>query len=166
MTGPSTKAGSTATGAAHARLMVPSSPVRSGVSDLLINALFGALNVGLFYWLLWRVDRAGLCPLDEACRIGLTVLFAFGTTHFWQSCAGQIWFAVQIVTVTAVLASLLARCSPLQEGEDIFALLAERRLLRRRRTGAEHRDPYRPVLCGTDLVAQPSDADDAVGRPS
>lgn len=81
------------------------------VSDQLINVLFGALNITLFYWLLCRVNRAGLLRMDEPCRVGLTLLLAFGTSHFWLTCAAQVWFAVHIVTLTALLAALLAACS-------------------------------------------------------
>lgn len=82
------------------------------VSDVLINVLFATVNVGLFYWLLWRVDRAGLCRVDEACRVALTLVLAFGTAHFWLACTAQVWFAVQIVTLTPLLAALLAACGP------------------------------------------------------
>lgn len=82
-----------------------------GVSDQLINVLFGALNIGLFYCLLYRVDRLGLCRMNEACRLALTLLLAFGTSHFWLTCVGQVWFSVQIVTLTALLAAILAACA-------------------------------------------------------
>jgi hypothetical protein len=82
------------------------------VSDTLINALFGALNVGLFYWLLHRVSAIGLVRLDERCRVALTLLLAFGTSHFWLTCTAQVWFAVEVVTLTAMLGALLAACTP------------------------------------------------------
>jgi hypothetical protein len=93
-----------------------------GVSDQVINVLFGALNVGLFYWLLQRADRIGLCRTDEACRMALTLVLAFGTAHLWLTCAGQVWFAVQIVTLTAMLAALLVACSPADRaGRDLLS---------------------------------------------
>ena len=82
-----------------------------GVSDQLINVLFGALNIGLFYCLLHRVDRLGLCRMNEACRLALTLLLAFGTSHFWLTCAAQVWFSVQIVTLTMLLAAILVACA-------------------------------------------------------
>jgi len=81
-----------------------------GVSDQVINVFFGALNVGLFYWLLRRVHRSGLCRMDDTLRTGLTLLLAFGTSHFWLTCTAQVWFAVQIVTLTALLAAMIATC--------------------------------------------------------
>ncbi|MFH0982486.1 MAG: hypothetical protein V2A79_13250 [Planctomycetota bacterium] len=93
-------------------LMIPFVAVFGiGVSDMLLNALFGGLNVGLFYWLLRRVDRAGLLPMNETCRLGLTVLLAFGTVHFYLSCCGRVWFAAQVITLTAVLAALITTCA-------------------------------------------------------
>ncbi len=82
------------------------------VSDRLLDALFGALNVGLFYALLRRAGRAGLCPTTEAARIGLTLVLAFGTVHFYSACIGSVWFSVQVITLTAVLVSLLLACAP------------------------------------------------------
>jgi len=79
----------------------------------------------LFYWLLARVDRAGLCSIGPSCRLALTVLLAFGTSHFWMSCVGQIWFAVQIITLTFILLAMIAVCSPANRRRDaLFSGLA------------------------------------------
>ncbi len=79
----------------------------AGVSDQVVSAVLGAINVALFYWLLVRVHRRGWLLTSEACRVALTLTLAFGTSHFWQVCAGSVWFAVQIVTLLAVQAALL-----------------------------------------------------------
>lgn len=76
------------------------------LSDDLVSALWGALNVGLWYWVLRRVDRARWLRIGERCAVALTVLFAFGTVHFYMSCTGQVWFAVQIVTITPLLLAI------------------------------------------------------------
>jgi len=52
----------------------------------------------------------------------MTLLFAFGTSHLWMSCAGQIWFSVQIVTQTFLLLAMVAACSTADRPRD--ALLA------------------------------------------
>lgn len=91
-----------------------------GVSDLLISALFGGLNVGLFYWLLRRVDRAGLSRVSESCCVALTLLFAFGTVNFYLSCTGRVWFAAQVCTLTAILTALNAACSPTNRRRAYF----------------------------------------------
>jgi hypothetical protein len=87
-------------------------------SDLLINVLYGSINVALFYWLLARVDRIGLCPMEPSCRLALTLVLAFGTSHFWMTCVGQIWFAVQIITLTFILLAMIAACSPAHRLRD------------------------------------------------
>ena len=80
-------------------------------SDNLINALFGAINVTLIYWMLRTVDRAGLRRIREPCCVALTVLFGLGTVHFWLSCRGSVWFAVQIATLTPLILSIIAICA-------------------------------------------------------
>jgi hypothetical protein len=79
-----------------------------GASDRLINALLGAVNVALVYWMFRSVDRAGLRRLSEPCCAALTILLALGTVHFWLSCGGCVWFAVQITTLTPLLLSIIA----------------------------------------------------------
>ncbi len=91
------------------------------VSDNLINALVGALNVALMYWVLRRVDRAGLRRLGEPCCIALTLLLAFGTVHFYLACNGRVWHAVQIVTLTPLLLSLVVLLSR-RNGPWVYAL--------------------------------------------
>ncbi|HOW17421.1 MAG TPA: hypothetical protein PLC79_00160 [Phycisphaerae bacterium] len=78
-----------------------------GVSDRLVNALFGALNVALAYWMFRSVDRSGLRRISEPCCVALAVLLGFGTVHFFLSCGGRIWFAAQITTTTALLLSII-----------------------------------------------------------
>ncbi len=82
------------------------------ISDRLVAAVAGGLNVALFYLLLRRADRAGLCRTSEACRVGLTIVFALGSVHFYSACVGSVWFSVQLITLTAILAALLLVCGP------------------------------------------------------
>ena len=89
-----------------------------GVSDLWISALFGAANIGLFYWLLCRANRVELCSTSGACRVALALLLAFGTSHFWLACKGEVWFTVQIVTLGALLLALVAAFSPTNRTRD------------------------------------------------
>jgi hypothetical protein len=78
------------------------------VSDLLIDALLGATNAAVAYWMFRSVDRSGLRRLSESCCVAMTLLLAFGTVHFYLSCSGTIWYTAQIVTTTAVLLSIIA----------------------------------------------------------
>ncbi len=91
-----------------ALMLLPVALFGPDVSDLLINVLFGSLNVGLFCWLLHRADRLGFCRTTQPCRVALTLVLAFGTPHFWMTCTGESWFAVQIVTLTMLLAAFIA----------------------------------------------------------
>jgi len=79
-----------------------------GASDRLFDALLGAVNVALAYWMFRSVDRCGLRRISEPCCVALTILLAFGTVHFWLSCAGSVWFAVQVATLTPLLLSIVA----------------------------------------------------------
>jgi hypothetical protein len=82
------------------------------VSDRVVDACFGALNVGLFYWFLRRAQRTGLLPLSEYCCVALALLLGFGSVGFYLSCTGRVWFAVQVFTLTAVLAACVAILTP------------------------------------------------------
>jgi hypothetical protein len=89
------------------------------VSDALVSCLAGALNVALFYVLLRRADRRGVCALDEGACTGLTLLFAFGTVHFYLACAGLVWFTAQILTTTAILGAAVAVLSEENRIRDV-----------------------------------------------
>lgn len=80
----------------------------TGVSDALVSAVLGGLNVALFGWLLRRVDRRGLCPLEQAAAVGLVLVLAFGSMHLYMASAGTVWLAAQLVALTAVLATCVA----------------------------------------------------------
>jgi hypothetical protein len=81
------------------------------VSDAIVSCLAGALNVGLVYALLRRADRAGVCTLGEGACTGLTLLFAFGTVHFYLACSGLVWFAAQVFAASAILAATISTLS-------------------------------------------------------
>lgn len=91
------------------------------VSDRLMTALFGGLNVALAYWMFRNIDRSGLRRLSESCCIGLTLLLGLGTVHFYLSCGGMVWFSVQIITTTALLLSIIALTAQ-RNSPGIYAL--------------------------------------------
>lgn len=82
------------------------------VSDRLVDACFGALNVGLFYWFLRRARQSGLVPFSESCCVALALVLAFGSVSFYLSSIGRVWFAVQVFTLTAVLGACVAIVAP------------------------------------------------------
>ncbi|MBI5953112.1 MAG: hypothetical protein HY865_15755 [Chloroflexi bacterium] len=78
------------------------------VNTVQFTIFFGALNVALAYAILGSLARNGLTRLNHAGNLWLTVLFAFGTVHWYMSLVGHVWYLSQIVTVTfAALAVLL-----------------------------------------------------------
>ncbi len=93
-----------------ALLMLPQ-VARDGVESVntvQFTVFFGALNAALAYAILGSLARNGLTRLSHAGNLWLTVLFAFGTVHWYMSLVGHVWYLSQIVTVTfATLAVLL-----------------------------------------------------------
>lgn len=67
-------------------------------SDILFGVLLGALNVALAYSLLARLVE------KTSTRLWLVALFAAGTSHWWLSSVGAVWFNAQL---TALLFMLL-----------------------------------------------------------
>lgn len=65
-------------------------------SDVFVDVVFGALNVTLVYILLGIL----LAKEKEKKRIWLTVLFAFGTVHWWVSSIGGASFLAHTFAVT------------------------------------------------------------------
>ncbi len=62
-------------------------------SDILFGVLIGALNVAMMYSLLTQlVER-------YSTRIWLTFLLAFGTSHWWLSSVGAVWFNAQLIAL-------------------------------------------------------------------
>ncbi len=62
-------------------------------SDVLFGVLIGALNVAMMYSLLARLIE------KPSTRLWLTFLFAFGTSHWWLSSVGAVWFNAQLVAL-------------------------------------------------------------------
>jgi hypothetical protein len=62
-------------------------------SDVLFGVLLGALNVAMMYSLLTRLVE------KLSTRLWLTILFAFGSTHWWLASVGAVWFNAQLVAL-------------------------------------------------------------------
>jgi hypothetical protein len=73
------------------------------VSDIVLTALFAALNVVLLYLLLRRLAAGGRSGRSLWDNLWLVALFAFGTAHFWCSVMGQVWFMALIIGITFTL---------------------------------------------------------------
>ena len=62
-------------------------------SDVLFGVFIGALNVAMMYSLLGRLAER------ISTRFWLTILFAFGTVHWWLASVGSVWFNAQLVAL-------------------------------------------------------------------
>jgi len=77
------------------------------VNDVLLTVLLAALNAMLVYILLRRLSEGGRSGRSRRDNLWLTVLFAFGTAHFWSSVLGEVWFTALIMGVTCTLLYIL-----------------------------------------------------------
>lgn len=69
------------------------------VNDVLFTIFVAALNVMLFFMLLERMAKGGRTGRSRQENHWLTLLFAFGTCHYWLSVMGQVWFTAQVMGV-------------------------------------------------------------------
>ncbi|MDP1713329.1 MAG: hypothetical protein Q8L41_01165 [Anaerolineales bacterium] len=91
-------------------LMLPQIAMQDvdSVNTVQFTIFFGALNAALAFAILELLARHSLTSLNRAGNLWLTVLFAFGSVHWYMSLVGHIWYLSQIVTVTfAALAVFL-----------------------------------------------------------
>ena len=77
-------------------------------NDVVFTLLLGALNVALVYEMSPHFGQRLEPPVDltRPARVGLTVLFGFGTVHWWVASVGQVWFTAQIAGVTFLLLTI------------------------------------------------------------
>jgi hypothetical protein len=66
-------------------------------SDILIDNLFGMVDVFLVYLMLRQAHQAGFVRLTTAICVALALLLGLGTVHFYLAVLGQVWFLSQIV---------------------------------------------------------------------
>ena len=79
------------------------------VDMILFSIVCSAINMGLVYLVLEEASARGLIPTDRSANLWLVALFGLGTTYWWLSILGQMWFTSQVLTVTfSALAVLLA----------------------------------------------------------
>ncbi len=72
-------------------------------NDVVFTIVFASFNVLLMFLLLRRLSRGGRSGRGRSANIWLTLLFGFGTAHFWCSVLGQVWFTALILGVTFTL---------------------------------------------------------------
>ena len=84
-----------------ALMMLPFVAVRGveNINSVLFSIGWGALCVILIYLILEQASRLEMIPTRRQGNIWLTGLFAVGTTFWWLSIMGRVWFTSQIFTV-------------------------------------------------------------------
>jgi hypothetical protein len=79
------------------------------VNTVMFSVIFGAINVGLVFLILEALSDLGWSKLRTNGNLWLTLLFGFGTVHWWVSLVGKMWFLSDTCSVTFLaLATLLA----------------------------------------------------------
>lgn len=82
-------------------LMMPLAAVQGyDVNDVLFTIVFASLNVMLVYLLLQRMSIGGRTGRSRSDNLWLTLLFGFGTAHYWSAVLGQVWFTALIIGIT------------------------------------------------------------------
>jgi hypothetical protein len=70
-------------------------------NQTLISIFFGSLNVSLAYLVARSLTQ------NRAVQIWSTVMFGFGTIHWWVSSTGGVWTISQTIAVTFMFAAIL-----------------------------------------------------------
>jgi len=69
-------------------------------SQVLASVILGAFNVSIFYLLMKRLTD------KEDIQIWMTLLFGFGTIHWYTSTIGSVWYFAQIVSLFFMLLAI------------------------------------------------------------
>ncbi len=99
-----------------------------GINTVLLSITLGAINTVLVYLILESASNLKMIPTGRSINLWLTAVFALGTSHWWLSFMGQMWYISQLFTVLfSALAVLLAlkKLSPWLVGASLgFAVLS------------------------------------------
>lgn len=68
--------------------------------QMLISILFGSLNVSLAYLVAKKITQ------NIRVQIWTTIMFAFGTIHWWVAISGSVWTFSQTVSVTFLFVAI------------------------------------------------------------
>lgn len=85
-------------------LMMPLAALKGyEVNDVLFTIFFASLNVMLTFLLLQRLSIGGRTGRSRRDNLWLTLLFGFGTVHYWSAVLGQVWFTALVIGITFTL---------------------------------------------------------------
>ncbi len=90
-------------------LMIPWVALRGAntLNTVVFSIIFGALNSALIFMILQEVSRRNWSKLRTSDNLWLTLMFAFGSVHWYIAIIGKMWFMSQIVTVTFLAIAVL-----------------------------------------------------------
>ena len=77
-------------------------------SDVVFTVVLAGLNIGLVFLLLELLVHRCHSSRTRRENLLLSLLFAFGTAHFWCSVLGQVWFTALVLGVTLSTLYLMA----------------------------------------------------------
>ncbi len=112
----------------HGQWYVPNPPLPAlvmmpfvavfGVDNLniiLFSILSGVLTVVLVFLVLEEASALGMIPTTRSANLWVTAVFAAGTSYWWMSVMGQMWFMSQVMTTlfsTLAIFFALKKLSP------------------------------------------------------
>ena len=70
-------------------------------NQMLISIFFGSINVSLAYLVAKKLT------LNKKVRVWTTIMFGFGSIHWWVAISGSVWTFSQTVSVTFLLIAIL-----------------------------------------------------------
>lgn len=79
----------------------------AAISSVLFNAIFGAANVLIVFFIIVGLKRRGWVSLDGKSILWLTALFGFSTVNWSMAATGSVWFLGQVCAFTFVALAVL-----------------------------------------------------------
>ena len=70
------------------------------IDAFLFSIILGSVNVMVMFGLLRSLDQHGFVEIPRPIQLGLTVLFALGSVHWYMTLQASVWFLAQLSTFT------------------------------------------------------------------
>jgi hypothetical protein len=79
----------------------------AGANTVVFSSAIAGLNVALCYALIRGLASRGWSRLGRSGALWLTVMFGWGSVHWYMSTPGSVWFVGQLCTLTFILLAAL-----------------------------------------------------------